>query len=189
MAPYMGYTEPISPRPRPLQPAPEHSAIEYRQLVSRAVTRRLLDPLLDAWSPTEDDMDGFAKWEFDDRKRARERAREALRRLGTAWDGFCLDVEQAQQETHVLGPTRYEGPSKFATRMETEDVGVDGVEEGGRFEVADRVQCRGGGTGTGMGMGTGMMVRFPDMDPNEVKRRMEAQIGKLREFAMQRRAG
>lgn len=30
-------------------------------------------------------MDGFAKWEFNDRRRARESAREALRRLGTAW--------------------------------------------------------------------------------------------------------
>lgn len=58
---------------------------------------------------------------------------------------------------------------------------MKGAEERAGCEVADRVQCRGTSTGTGM------MDRLPDMDLDEVKRIMEAQMRKLREFEMQRR--
>jgi len=93
-------------------------AIEYRQLISRAITQRLHSP---TWPSSLD------AWERNERLSAQAKARERLGKLGVTWgasspgchnaasvtnhvpDQFVADVERVEGEVHVLTPTRYEG--------------------------------------------------------------------------------
>lgn len=56
--------------------------IEYRQLISRAVTQRLHSPL--------DDVSGD-QWEIDERRTAQAKARARLCKLGVTWGTLIID--------------------------------------------------------------------------------------------------
>ncbi|KAF1935946.1 hypothetical protein EJ02DRAFT_360312 [Clathrospora elynae] len=85
--------------------------IQYRQLVSRAVTQRLHSPSLDDVS-TSSLQNTLEAWEMEERKKSRHKATMEARILGIAWEQFVEDVQRASQEVHVLTPTRYEAPPR-----------------------------------------------------------------------------
>jgi hypothetical protein len=86
MTQYLDYTEPMFSITQSRRPLPDHLAVHYRQLVSGAVTRQLLDPSIDDESAHVDkDHDILAAWEINDRKVARENVRKEVRRLGIPW--------------------------------------------------------------------------------------------------------
>ncbi|KAH8701289.1 hypothetical protein GQ44DRAFT_55837 [Phaeosphaeriaceae sp. PMI808] len=88
--------------------------VHYRQLVSRAVTQRLHSPSLDNLRPTSGDS--ITKWELGERTYAREKAKVHTGALGVTWDRFVEDVRNAEQEVHILAPTRYESYQKTNTQ-------------------------------------------------------------------------
>ncbi|KAF2249470.1 hypothetical protein BU26DRAFT_595370 [Trematosphaeria pertusa] len=138
MAPYIDSPPPLTSSTHQRENAAYNSnanlafsrAVQYRQLVSRAVTQRLHSLSLDDLTTFSGDA-----WEKTDRVKARERVRRDVQLLGVAWgmyirgmekrkdrtvliendnaddvmvDTFKRDVERAGEERHVLSPVRYE---------------------------------------------------------------------------------
>ncbi|KAH7082397.1 hypothetical protein FB567DRAFT_474864 [Paraphoma chrysanthemicola] len=93
-------------------PAAPNPDVQYRQLISRAVTQRLHSPSLDSDQP--DDKGYSDAWETNERRKARDKAKTQVLLLGRSWDEFVRDVQRAEREVHVLTPTRYEGLPKSA---------------------------------------------------------------------------
>ncbi|KAG9190828.1 hypothetical protein G6011_08916 [Alternaria panax] len=95
--------------------------VQYRQLISRAVTQRLHSPSLDGIMKT-DVGDNFAHpleaWETQERCTARDKAQTEAEILGIPWAQFVRDVESATREVHVLTPTRYEAPPRDKNQNE-----------------------------------------------------------------------
>jgi hypothetical protein len=86
MALYLDYTEPTISIAHSRSPFPGHLAIHYRQLISNAVTRQLLDPSLDdECARVDKGHDIFAAWEINDRMVARESLRKEVIHLGIPW--------------------------------------------------------------------------------------------------------
>ena len=86
MALYLDYSEPTIPITHSRSPLPDHLAVHYRQLVSNAVTRQLLDPFLDdECARVDKSHDIFAAWEINDRMVARGSLRKEVVHLGITW--------------------------------------------------------------------------------------------------------
>ncbi|KAH7070697.1 hypothetical protein BKA63DRAFT_384426, partial [Paraphoma chrysanthemicola] len=81
--------------------------VQYRQLISRAVTQRLHSPSLDSNQPGN--QENSDAWETNERSIARDKAKTQVLLLSKTWDEFVQDVKRAEGEIHILTPTRYEG--------------------------------------------------------------------------------
>ncbi|KAI4954518.1 hypothetical protein J4E91_002231 [Alternaria rosae] len=91
------------------------AAVQYRQLISRAVTQRLHSPSLDDLTKTnlgDVPVHSLEEWELQERCIARNKARTEAEELGIPWTQFIRDVENAALQVHVLTPTRYEVPPR-----------------------------------------------------------------------------
>ncbi|KAI4658977.1 uncharacterized protein J4E79_006737 [Alternaria viburni] len=89
--------------------------VQYRQLISRAVTQRLHSPSLDDLTKTKAGVapiQSLEEWELQERCIARNKARNEAEELGIPWTRFIRDVESATLQVHVLTPTRYEVPPR-----------------------------------------------------------------------------
>jgi hypothetical protein len=90
MAPYIDYNDLMTQATHSQRQLTMHLATRYRQLISCAVTRQLLDPRLVNVTDKEDEIDAFMEWEMTDRREARERVKTDTRRLGVSWGRHCL---------------------------------------------------------------------------------------------------
>ncbi|KAI4960379.1 hypothetical protein J4E86_002001 [Alternaria arbusti] len=89
--------------------------VQYRQLISRAVTQRLHSPSLDDLTKKkagDAPVHSLEQWELQERCIARSKARTEAEELGIPWTQFIHDVESATLQVHVLTPTRYEVPPR-----------------------------------------------------------------------------
>ncbi|KAH8639731.1 hypothetical protein IG631_07501 [Alternaria alternata] len=97
--------------------------VQYRQLVSRAVTQRLHSPSLDDLTKT-DVANKLAHplktWETQERSIARDKARIEAKMLDIPWKSATLEV-------HVLTPTRYEAPCGDRIKNQEASTGNEGV--------------------------------------------------------------
>ncbi|KAF2824901.1 hypothetical protein CC86DRAFT_296040 [Ophiobolus disseminans] len=128
---------PPPPPPRPLNLPPKD--IEYRQLISRAVTQRLHSPSLDL-PPAIPSSDSLLNWELAERLLAREKAKQHTKALGIQWDDFIQDVHASELEIHTLTPTRYEAPkhanARAGERNQRFVFDQEGFDEYGRAQLA-----------------------------------------------------
>jgi hypothetical protein len=94
IAPYMDENDSMTQTTHSRRQLTMHLATRYRQLISCAVTRQLLDPRLTNYTD-KDEGDAFAKCEITDRRQARERVKMDTQRLGTSWGRryICEAVE------------------------------------------------------------------------------------------------
>ncbi|KAH7392176.1 hypothetical protein DE146DRAFT_132959 [Phaeosphaeria sp. MPI-PUGE-AT-0046c] len=90
---------------------PDSADIDYRQLLSRAATQRLHILLPD--SPS---LDPSTQWEHDERALSRQKALLQLQQIGVSWEQFVRDVEEIENEVHVLRPTKYQGAREVMRR-------------------------------------------------------------------------
>jgi hypothetical protein len=90
MAPYIDYNDLMTQTMQSQRQFTMHRATRYRQLISCAVTRQLLDPRLVNVTDKEDEEDAFVEWEMTDRREARERVKTDTRRLGVSWGRHYL---------------------------------------------------------------------------------------------------
>ncbi|KAF2714956.1 hypothetical protein K504DRAFT_14947 [Pleomassaria siparia CBS 279.74] len=186
MEPYPSPTSHVSPS----RLLPKNLGTQYRQLLSLTITRQLLDPCLDDWPPTGEEMeDHFIRWEISDRRIAREHMRAAVRCLGISWGKiilahilciqricadresvaeFCQDVEKMDREEHILNSTRYEGCTRTGLEQQ-EDVSKKPDEDLPR------------------GTDTVPLDQALDMHRDQVLRTMEAQIRELGQLSKLRR--
>ncbi|KAI4629473.1 uncharacterized protein J4E87_003737 [Alternaria ethzedia] len=93
----------------------DQEAVQYRQLISRAVTQRLHSPSLDDLTKTKvgvTPVQSLEEWELQERCIAQSKARIEAEELGIPWTQLVHDVESTTLQVHVLTPTRYEVPPR-----------------------------------------------------------------------------
>jgi hypothetical protein len=68
----------------------EELEVQYRQLISRAVTQRLHSPSLSHLKFQDVRADTLEAWELHERLISRDKARLETKMLGVAWGMYCL---------------------------------------------------------------------------------------------------